>query len=136
MLKKAANRLRLLKLVLLPFIFVACNSSIHIDGFSAEEWKADKNGCLQKRSKEIDILIDGKSNILGQSENEILSFLGKPDRNQLYSRNQKFFVYYIAHKTSCDSIDDTESTYLSIRINAIGVASEMFVYNSENELNN
>ncbi len=136
MLKKADNRLRLLNLVLLPFIFIGCNSSIHIDGFSAEEWKEDKNGCLQKRVNEINILMDGKSNILGQSENEVLSLLGKPDKNQLYSRNQKIFVYYIAHKTNCENINFSESTYLSIRINAIGVASEMFVYNSGNELNN
>lgn len=86
---------------------------------------------------EIDALMKGKSSILGQSENKILAFLGKPDKNELYSRNQKFFIYYISPNSGCEQFSSSEnSIYLSIRINAVGFASEAFVYKNGNEQKN
>jgi len=120
-------------IVLLAFLF-GCDSPIIIDGFSDKKWRSDRNGCFQIREMEIDALMMGKSSILRQSENKILAFLGKPDKNELYTRNQKFFIYYISPNSGCKMYSISEQlTYLSVRINAVGVATEAFVYKNGNE---
>ena len=111
-------------------ILAGCGSGLEIEAFSSEIWKSDRNGCNSKRVGEIDALIGARNILLGKSEHEILSLLGRPDKNELYRRSQKFFIYYIDPAPTCsgDSHVENERKYLSIRINAIGNISEIYLY--------
>jgi hypothetical protein len=91
-----------------------------------EVWKNDKGGCLHKREQFLEPLIDQKDKLKRLSEMEIVGLLGKPDQNELYKRNQKFFYYWIGPGTTCKESSDS-SRRLSIRFNAVGKAKEIFI---------
>lgn len=103
--------------------------STDIPQFEESDWQSDKNGCQGLRSAMIEQLEQAKGSLKGLSEDEISSLLGKPDRNELYKRNQKFFIYDIKGSKSCEAQDPTTTyTYLSIRFNATGLAKEVLIY--------
>jgi len=89
-------------------------------------WQADKNGCSGTRAASMDILLNQKSNFLGLSEMEIVEVFGKPDRNELYKRNQKFYYYYLQASPQCTTPTDNAKR-LAIRFNAMGLAKEIGV---------
>jgi hypothetical protein len=64
---------------------------------------------------------------LALNEQEIISLIGKPDENELYTRNQKFFYYNIEASPSCTSSTVGKPKQLVIRFNAIGLAKEAIV---------
>ncbi|MCH7515146.1 MAG: hypothetical protein IH947_14570 [Bacteroidetes bacterium] len=107
-----------------------CGADIEIEDFSREIWKSDRNGCDGRRAGEIEALLGAKNILLGKSEHEILSLLGRPDKNELYRRSQKFFIYYIDPAPACTGNlhEESKTKYLSIRINAIGNISEIYLY--------
>ena len=65
-----------------------------------------------------------KEKLLSLSENQIVQLLGKPDQNELYKRNQKFYSYFISPSPEC-SPEITSSEILIIRFNAMGLAKEV-----------
>ncbi len=115
---------------MLLYAISGCGTVIEIEEFSSEIWKSDRNGCNGKRTEEIEALLGAKDQLLGKSEPEILSLLGRPDKNELYRRSQKFFIYYIDPSPACDagSYKVNRAKYLSVRINAIGNISEIYLY--------
>lgn len=89
-------------------------------------WKKDKNGCMGLRITMDSALIAQKHKLQALDEKQIVALLGKPDQNELYNRNQKFYRYFISPGKAChDSI--TVSTMLVIRFNAIGLAKEISI---------
>lgn len=78
--------------------------------------------------KIIDVLMEQKTVIQGLNQTEIVNLLGKPDRNELYKRSQKFFEYQISPDKLCNANQAQNNTYLSIRFNATGLAKEILVY--------
>lgn len=62
----------------------------------------------------------------GLSEDQILSLLGRPDRNELYKRNQKFYYYDIEPGKSCDT-STLKNWQLVFRFNAMSRAKEVSV---------
>lgn len=90
------------------------------------EWKADRNGCMGKRAPMEPALRRQKDNLLALSETQVIALLGRPDRNELYKRNQKFFYYFITPSTDCQLPAKTEIK-LSIRFNALGLAKEVML---------
>ena len=108
-----------LTFLLLLFLLARCNDVPIIDGFQKDMWANDLKECRNYlESKGAKLLIDQKNNILGISQNELMQLLGKPDRQQLAKRNQKFFYYQL----NCQN-----SQELSIRFNAVGHAKEMML---------
>lgn len=97
-----------------------------IEGLNQKEWKEDKNGCLQKRASMISKLKEQKNKLQGLSESQIIELLGRPDHNELYKRNQKFFSYYLQHGPSCLS-DSIATVKLVLRFTAMGRAKEISV---------
>lgn len=113
----------------LAIVLFNCANTVELTGFNAENWKNDANGCNGDRLKTIDALIANKEKLRGLNQTDIVALIGKPDRNELYKRSQKFFEYQITPDKSCNSESKTDNTsYLSIRFNATGLAKEILVY--------
>lgn len=76
------------------------------------------------------VLESNLEKIKGLDQEEIKELLGKPDKNELYKRSQKFFVYYLSPAPSCThgNTSEQQEIYLSIRFNATGLAKEVLVY--------
>jgi hypothetical protein len=95
--------------------------------FDAELWKSDRNGCNKDRLEIYKEILDKQEEVLGLSNRQIINLLGKPERNELYKRNQKFFIYYITPSSECDNQGIQDKLYMFIRFNAVGLSQEIFV---------
>lgn len=109
----------------------ACSSKpIEIEGFNGYVWQQDKWGCGNERQNLLPPLLQGKEEVMGLREPEVFRLLGKPDEIELYTRNQKFLIYYLEpnpHCTSPEGVNKTNANALHLRLNAMGMAQEMFV---------
>ena len=104
----------------------ACSKPLPaLDGIDLKAWKDDKNGCLNNRSQSIKMLTQQKEKLKSLDQTEIIQLLGRPDRNELYKRNQKFFYYFLEPGTTCGV--DKEPRKLSIRFNAVELAKEITI---------
>ena len=112
----------------LLLLFLSCERPLpKLDAINLEQWKSDRNGCGNYRSNSIETIQQQKDKFLGLKEMQIVELLGKPDRNELYKRNQKFFYYYLQASPDC-AIDSLKSTTrLTIRFNAMGLAKEAII---------
>lgn len=90
-------------------------------------WKDDKLACGSKRTAMIETIEGQAEKLLALNEQEIISLLGKPDENELYKRNQKFFYYFLQPSPSCENSETVDPKKLVIRFNAVGLAKEVAV---------
>ncbi|NJM94487.1 MAG: hypothetical protein HC842_07350 [Cytophagales bacterium] len=103
---------------------VACNSKQpQLAGVDLERWKSDPHGCQGLRKALLPVLWEQKNQTLGLSQNQVKALLGKPDRHELYERNQKFFLYYVEPDGTCPNAA-TGAQALEIRFNAVGLSAE------------
>ena len=113
----------------------ACSSKpIEIEGFNGYVWQQDKWGCGNEREKMLVPLMNNKEQLLGMREPKLFRLLGKPDEMELYTRNQKFLIYYLEPNLHCTAAlpaetEKTNASALHIRLNAMGMAQEMFIKN-------
>lgn len=114
-------------LLLIAFVFNSCGKSLPaLDGIDLQSWKEDKNGCLNKRSSMQASIVSQQDKLLALDELQIVELLGKPDQNELYKRNQKFYYYYLQPAGDCNPADSTITPKrLLIRFNAMGLAKEV-----------
>ena len=115
----------------LALFALACSGrgGAEITGFDNTSWKADPNGCKGQRLLLMNDLEGNLEQLKGLKNREVMQMLGKPDRNELYKRSQKFFIYYISTAEACENYDgDTSTVYLSIRFNALGLSNEAIIY--------
>jgi hypothetical protein len=103
------------------------NEKAQIEGFDSALWQTDRNGCNGQRVSLTDALLNHKDNVLGLDEMEVVALFGKPDENELYKRNQKFYYYYIDPATSCGKPFDGPVRKLVVRFNAVGLVKEVLV---------
>ncbi len=89
------------------------------------QWKEDKGGCQNIRTSYLAQLTEQKDELKGLSEGDIIKLLGRPDRNELYKRNQKFYYYDLEPGKSCDSTLTNQQ--LILRFNAMGRAKEVSI---------
>lgn len=113
---------------ILLLVFTACGKAIDLPNISEEEWSADDHGCTNYRMKHIKALESDKDLLKGLSQDEIIKTLGRPDENELYKRNQKFFIYNLTPNDCKDQANISPRMYLSIRFNATGLAKEVIIY--------
>lgn len=119
------------RFVIVIIILSSCGKTVEIQDFESDLWKKDTNGCNGDRISIVETLLDQKDKLKGLNQTEIVEVIGKPDRNELYKRSQKFFEYQITPDKSCDVTNDLkENSYLSIRFNATGLAKEILLYTS------
>jgi hypothetical protein len=71
-----------------------------------------------------DALLSQKDKLLALSELDIVEVLGKPDEQELYKRNQKFYYYSIKPSDKCGK-EPAAPLRLVIRFNAMGLAKEI-----------
>ena len=107
-------------------MMISCGKPLpNLEKIDLEKWKDDKWGCFKERSKALPELILQKEKLKGLSQDAIVDLLGRPDKNELYKRNQKFFYYYLTPGEKCGK--DTITQRLSLRFNAMGFAKEVLV---------
>ncbi|HEY5918249.1 MAG TPA: hypothetical protein VIU13_12630 [Chryseolinea sp.] len=107
-------------------ILSSCGRSLpDIEGIDIMAWKNDKNGCAGERAKKKDTLLSQKDKFLALSELDVVYLLGKPDEQELYKRNQKFYYYFLKPSGDCNATSQEESLRLVIRFNAMGLANEV-----------
>jgi len=105
----------------------ACGNKLpELTGIDWVAWQADREGCNGIRTLAIDTLSAQKNLLLGLSEMEIIKVLGKPDKNEPYKRNQKFFYYFLEPGETCKQAQSSP-TYLQLRFNAMGMAKEAMI---------
>jgi len=113
-------------------ILSSCGRSLpDIEGVDITAWKNDKNGCAGERAKKTDILLSQKDKFLALSELDVVDLLGRPDQQELYKRNQKFYYYFIKPSPDCNLPSWKESLQLVIRFNAMGLAKEITTEDSQ-----
>ena len=82
--------------LLLALILLSCSKPLPVlDGINVNDWKDDKFGCNGKRLAMSAAMLAQKEKLLSLDETQIIKLLGKPDVNELYKRNEKFFRYYL-----------------------------------------
>lgn len=110
------------------FLFVLCISCDkplpELEGLDTQRWQEDKNGCNNVRVTMREVIDREKEKLLGLDQIQIVRLLGKPDQNELSSRNQKFFYYFLEPGPACDK-SDSAAAKLAIRFNAVGLAKEV-----------
>ena len=111
----------------LLFIVCSCGQSTpDLEGVNTDVWKSDKYGCLGKRTQFITSITNQKDKLKSLTEDDVIDLLGRPDQNELYSRNQKFYRYFLEPGPSCENAVPNPKR-LIIRFNAIGLAKEVSV---------
>jgi hypothetical protein len=71
-------------------------------------------------------VVNGASKLLRLTESEVIEVLGKPDGNELYKRNQKFYYYSVTPGVSCPA-GNQPSERLVVRFNAMGICKEAYL---------
>ena len=97
-----------------------------LKGIELARWKTDEGACAGIREQTADTLRAQKNLLLGLSEMQIVELLGKPDHNELFKRNQKFYYYFLEPAPECAAHGD-KPVKLSIRFNAMGLAKEALI---------
>jgi hypothetical protein len=123
------SRFRLLSyFTIILLINFSCGKSLPaLDQVDLHAWKNDKLACQGKRISMGTAIQSQSEKLLALSEKEIIQLLGKPDENELYTRNQKFYYYFLKPSKACSDTVRGESTKLVIRFNATGLAKEVTV---------
>lgn len=114
--------MRLLRLLLLAGMLSSCGSPLpELNGVDTSRWKEDKFGCSGQRQEMESALSQEVHKLKGLSEMDVVDLLGRPDENELYKRNQKFFYYYVTPGPDCANPAELPRR-LVIRFNAMGYA--------------
>jgi hypothetical protein len=107
-------------------ITLSCrNAPPTLDQIDLDAWKGDKLACAGKRTSMRAAMQSQSNKLLALSEKEIIDLLGKPDENELYTRNQKFYYYFLEPSKACSETVTGEPRRLVIRFNATGLAKEV-----------
>jgi hypothetical protein len=116
-----------LSLFFLISLVTGCGrENISLNNFDEKQWKDDRLGCKNIREKLSGILISQKNQLLSHDEMDLVKVLGKPDEQELYKRNEKFYYYYIQPSVSCEG-GSGNAKRLVIRFNAVGLAKEVLI---------
>ncbi len=115
----------------LCLLILSCGKPLpDLSPIDLNQWKADKGGCAQTRTRFLVDLQNQKEELKGLSEKDIITLLGRPDQNELYKRNQKFYRYDITPGKSCVS-PLVAGQRLVIRFTAMGYAKEVSIETTE-----
>lgn len=119
------KQLTLLLLLVFP-LFVSCSDPARIPGFDSEAWQQDRKACKGTRSRLQADFETIRLDLYGKSEEDIKDILGKPDAEQLMSRGQRLFLYYLEPGSQCDQANKLSSANRAeVRFNALHNVSEI-----------
>lgn len=114
-----------LNLLLVLALWACGTKAPEIAGIDLDRWKEDKNGCAGYRITTEPELRRQADLLKSLNEAEVIRLLGRPDRNELYSRNQKFFQYHLLPAGSCSTGTSPDSLRMVLRFNAVGLVREV-----------
>lgn len=115
-------------LIIVLAIFSGCGKDVPtLEGFDLKQWRKDKNACGTYRTENLSQIQSQKEKLLALKEMQVIRLLGRPDRNELYKRNQKFYYYYLKPAPECPNYNADNSARLAIRFNAMGLAKEVMI---------
>jgi hypothetical protein len=124
--------IRLCLSLLFLALCVGCSKPLpELKGIDVSGWKNDVNGCNNQRASMRTAIDREKEKLLGLDEVQIVTLLGSPDQEELYSRNQKFYYYFIEPGPQCATSKDSTAAKLMIRFNAVGLAKEVSIVSGE-----
>jgi hypothetical protein len=107
---------------LLVLILCGCGKDLPtLQGIDIEKWKSDKNACSRDRNQMQSAMETEMVKLKGLKEMDIVAMLGRPDANELYKRNQKFYYYFLSPGPACPERDSV-TRRLVLRFNAMGYA--------------
>ena len=112
-----------LLLILLP----ACGGLPEIGGnFDSDKWKQDELACGTSRSEMLQTVLNAKEELVQLGEAEIRKLFGKPDNVELFSRSQKFYLYYIEAGGQCEGEGGkANGRMLELSLDALGRLHEI-----------
>ena len=120
-------------LLVLSCLFCACSTDVsdRIEGnFDQTVWKSDEQGCDNKRASMVQAIKDAKPRLVQLGEADIRKLLGKPDKVELFSRSQKFYLYFIEKGGQCSGdAEDKWGKSLEISLDALGRLHEINIRN-------
>lgn len=118
-------------LVCLTILLASCTGGRNdLPEFNERAFRDDHNGCNRVREAMLPEIESALDKIKGMSENDILEVLGQPDHNELYKRNQKFYIYYITPSLECGETGQETQLFLEIRFSATNMAREVLIRES------
>ena len=117
---------RLILISLIIYLITACSPGITLD-LDKVKWKNDHEGCSGYRMNVYQHIMQNKEKLLGLSNKKIIQLMGNPNINELYTRNQKFFIYRVSPAPSCSSNTITPDLFLIFRFNATGLVNEIYL---------
>jgi hypothetical protein len=121
-----SNMKKLIPFALLVVLFGACTEPTRMAGFDSDTWQQDKKGCQGMRSQMIADFEQIRRDLYGLPEADIKDILGKPDAEQLMSRGQRMFFYYLEPGSQCDQRNRlSEANRAEVRFNALHKVSEI-----------
>jgi len=119
-------------------ILFSCSNpnAISEQEFDRKAWRTDRNGCENIRATLVEKLEKIKPKLQGLDEIDLRKILGKPDFSELYSRNQKFYTYYIDAAQKCNNansqnVKNGERRVIQIRFDAMNAVNEIVVIREE-----
>ena len=116
----------------LLLLFFSCKKNLPaLEGIDKTRWEADKNGCGNVRTSMRAAIDEQKEKLLALDQMQIVKLLGRPDQNELTTRNQKFFYYFLEPGPLCESASGDDAERLAIRFNAMGLAKEVAIVRGE-----
>lgn len=135
---KFLNKIGVLFSFFVGILLVSCSNpnAVTQQEFDMKAWKNDRNGCENVRAGMLENLEKIKPKLEGLDEIDLRKILGKPDFSELYSRNQKFYTYYIDASEKCtnsnsQNIKNMERRLVQIRFDAINAVNEIVVIREE-----
>ncbi|EAY26388.1 hypothetical protein [Microscilla marina] len=108
-------------------VLFSCKSAPEIEGFDAKKWKGDPNACKNYRAALLPALEKNKDKLVKVEAGQLMQLLGRPDKNELYRRNQRFYVYFIDAGSQCKGNNGSLGRTLRVRIDALQRVSEVVV---------
>lgn len=125
------------QIIFLSFLsfLISCDSKEEPEmSFDLSLWKKDKNACEGFREKNKSEIISSKDIYLKWPERQVSSFFGRPDRQRLSKRHQKFYVYFLNDGKQCADSKAEYGEFLQLRFDATGYVSEVEIRNDFEQL--
>lgn len=120
----------ILVLIILATLTLGCHQKKkkinRLQKFESELWIQDKNGCAGNRIEMKNQLLSLKHNMRGLKTDEIEYYLGTPDAQELYTRSQRYYIYFLEPGPKCENAKEHPQA-LYVRFSAVGIANEFII---------
>lgn len=107
-------------------LFASCSNTEQIGNFDSKRWKSDKYACEGDRKQMQADFEEIRKQLYGREEKDIRALLGSPDGEELMSRGQRMFYYYLEPGMQCTQKGKiSEANKAEVRFNATYKVSEI-----------